>query len=108
VATSGLIQHSDSHAHNSYLHFLAELGVVGLGLFLGLWYLVINKNLRVFQLLKKKGDSSYSYILSLVAAASVIDLMVLSFTEHYMAAPTVMIIINSLVGMSMWAKKTDN
>ena len=65
-ATSGSVENDDLHAHNSYLHFLAEGGVVGLALMLGVWIATFrwvgkqkhDLRSRILWLLPRSGHSS--------------------------------------------------
>jgi O-antigen ligase len=80
---------SPAHAHNSYLHFLAEMGIVGL-----LFFLYILIQIRKFWLRHRNNnmiiaDISYFSLLAVVFA---------SFTEHRITTPASMILVSILFG----------
>lgn len=71
---------NDSHAHHSYLHFLAEMGILGLGLFLLFWFNLfkfINSNRFNVDVIVK------DYLLF-----SMFNLSIMSFTEHRITTPS--------------------
>ncbi len=71
---------NDSHAHNSYLHFLAEMGIVGLGFFLLFWF-------NLFKFIssdKFKTDIVVKDFLHF----SMFNLSIMSFTEHRITTPS--------------------
>lgn len=73
--------HSDNHAHHSYLHILAEQGVIGLLVFLTFWYFL------------------FIYLLQLPGQHLVRDFLLIayfsitfaSFTEHRITTPSMML-----------------
>ena len=69
------VRHSDLHAHNSYLHVLAEGGLVGLTLLLAMIA-------QVFRAFRRHGD------LFRLVAFTVGSLLVASFTEHRLTTPS--------------------
>lgn len=69
---------SDSHAHHSFLHFLGELGLVGLLIFLKFW-----KTLYTF-LIKNNYDPRIRAFL----LVSFYNLTIMSFTEHRITTPS--------------------
>lgn len=86
-----------AHAHNAYLQFLAETGVIGLGLLLIFWTLCIVKILKAYNSTK---DNFTSKVL-LSSLASIFVLLILSFFENYLSVTTVMIPISILVPISI-------
>lgn len=87
---SGVKVYSSSHAHNTFLHVLAEQGVVGLlllffiiGSFRNLWLKYRQFDLIFF-------DSVYFAFLAVLLA---------SFTEHRLFAPASMLIVSTMIGM---------
>lgn len=82
-------RHTDSHAHHSYLHILAEQGVVGLALFLTFWvslffYLLRIKQMPVFR----------DYLLVAFFAITFA-----SFTEHRITTPSMMLPFSISLGL---------
>jgi O-antigen ligase len=86
-----------AHAHNSYLQFLAETGIIGFSLLLIFWILCIVKILKAYNSSK---DNFTSKVL-LSSLASIFVLLILSFFENYMSATTIMISISMIVPISI-------
>ncbi|MHB8277832.1 MAG: O-antigen ligase family protein [Candidatus Humimicrobiaceae bacterium] len=96
-----------STAHNSYLQFLAETGIIGLGLLILFWvicYWIIYKAYNF-------STNVYNKRIYLSALASIITLFVLSFTENYMSSTTIMICVSMVTSLSMglfWQEKVEH
>ena len=86
-----------AHAHNSYLQFLTETGVIGLGLILIFWTLCIVKILKAYNSTKE----NFTGKVLLSSIASIFVLLILSFFENYLSSTTVMISISILVPISI-------
>ena len=86
-----------SNAHNSYLHFLAETGVIGLALVISFWVFCF---IIIFRSYKLTGDR-FSRKVYLSAIGSIIALFVLSLTEDYMSAPGVMMCISTVTSLAI-------
>ncbi|KHD90115.1 hypothetical protein AH06_01865 [candidate division TM6 bacterium Zodletone_IIa] len=71
---------NDSHAHHSYLHFLAEMGIIGLSLFLLFW----------FNLFKFISSSKFNadMVVKDFLHISMFNLSIMSFTEHRITTPS--------------------
>jgi O-antigen ligase len=71
-------------AHNIYLHVLAEMGVVGLALFLGLIALSIGCAARAVRLFKHSGDQSME-VLGRVLVIALVGILAADFfvSEQY-------------------------
>lgn len=98
---------SASTAHNSYLQFLAETGIVGLGLIILFWILCYRVIYRAYNF----SSSIYNKRIYLCALAGIITLSILSFTENYMSSTTIMICISIAVSLSIglsWQEKKRN
>jgi O-antigen ligase len=79
-----------AHAHNSYLHILAETGVVGLGLFL--WMLVeIRRSIKSFQSRTVRLGLTLAFWVAIYA----------SFTEHRLVTPSQMLTFMLVFGLSL-------
>jgi len=86
IATSGKPENDDRHAHNSYLHWMAEGGLVGLGVMIAFWILVV-RNLHGEGPLRE-------WIL-----AGIVALAVLSLTEHYAGGSIFLTHLAFLIGI---------
>ena len=95
-ATSGSIVNDDSHAHNSYLHFLAEGGLVGLFLMLAVWislYRWLDRQKQIF------AAGSFGKKLAEAIQASIVLEFLMSFTEHMMGTAMTSLAILTLAGL---------
>ena len=104
IITKGNRVSNVQHAHNSYLQFLAETGLLGLGLILWLW-LAMYKRLE-----KYKRTFRYDTVLSsnFVAAQAVIVFVFGSaLTGHAMAAPSLGFIALVLIGLSLCVGRSE-
>ncbi len=86
-----------SHAHNAYLQFLTETGIIGLGLILIFWTLCIVKILKAYN----STNEVFTGKVLLSSLASIFVLLILSFFENFLSATTVMISISILVPISI-------
>lgn len=84
-------------AHNSYANFLAETGIIGLGLIILFWILcfriIFRSYLAVNDELAKK--------IFLSAMGGIIVLFTISFTENYFASPTILMCISMVTSLSL-------
>jgi O-antigen ligase len=88
--------HTDSHAHHSYLHILAEQGIVGLTLFLTFW-------ISIFWYLVRLKNQPVIRDFLLIAYFSI---TIASFTEHRITTPSMMLPFTIPLGLVM-AQKTE-
>jgi len=88
--TSGNYIFNDTNAHSSYLHFLAETGVVGLILILTFWIFCL---VIIFKAYRRTVDN-FSRKVYLSIIGGIVTLFILSITENYMTAPTVMLCLS--------------
>ncbi|MFM0136261.1 O-antigen ligase family protein [Caballeronia grimmiae] len=92
------ITHSDSHAHNSYLNLLAELGVVGLALMLAFyWRLITWCQKGANDAIASHGGRNF--VAFRYVELSSICLLVMSATEHRMVSPSNVLIL--ALGLSL-------
>jgi O-antigen ligase len=95
--TSGNYIFNDTNAHSSYLHFLAETGVIGLILVLAFWIFCL---VIIFKAYRRTSDNfSKKVYLSLIGG--IITLFFLSITENYMTAPTVMLCLSLAASLAV-------
>lgn len=95
-ATSGQVVNDDSHAHNSYLHFLAEGGILGAGLMLAVWisaFRWITSQKKIF------AEGSLGYCLAQALQACIILQFLMSMTEHMMGTAISSLAIFTLLGL---------
>jgi O-antigen ligase len=95
-ATGGSSVSDDSHAHNSYLHFLAEGGIVGLALMLGVWVSTFRWVARQKEIF---AQGSFGHCFALGIQASIVLELIMSFTEHMMGTAVSSLTIFTLVGL---------
>jgi O-antigen ligase len=103
VGVAGRIVNDDSHAHNSYLHFWAEGGIVGLWLTLRIWWYAWAE-LCFFE---SKLPKSKLRGLHRASKACLLGLLVLSLTEHLLGKGSVPLVAMSLIGMTLAASRWE-
>lgn len=89
--------YNDAHAHNSYLQFLAETGIVGLGLLLAFWISLFARFRRAASV-TEDGNIRFGAVLGM---ANIILLLSLSATENYMSSTTIMLFMSASVGIAL-------
>lgn len=98
VPSDVVIEHSDSHAHNSYLNFLAETGIVGLALMLTFYWKLIgwSKDGAAMAALRNAGQNFTAF--RFVEISSVC-LLVMAATEHRLVSPSNVLILSLVVSL---------
>lgn len=86
-----------SHAHNSYLQLLTETGLIGFILVMVFWILCFVKILKAYL---SSDNNSYKKVY-LSSAMAIIVLLVLSLTENYLSATTIMIPMAMLTSLAI-------
>ena len=86
-----------SHAHNSYANFLAETGIVGLGLVILFWILCFRVILRSYY----ANSDELAKKIFLSALGGIIALFAIAFTENYFASPTILMCISMVTSLSL-------
>jgi len=97
---------NSAHAHNGYLQFLAEAGVVGLGLIISFWVICFRKMLAGYNATRNE----FARSIFLTSLGSIIALFVMSFTENYFSATTILMFISMIVSLSIgitWEEKKN-
>ena len=92
------------YAHNNFLHMAAEIGLVGLGIFLWLLYKLFTECRNIY----KKLDEQYLKIASLSLAACLIAFLVNGLTESSLYYSRVAVIFWYLAGFSLALNKFSN
>lgn len=103
VGVRGLIRNNDSHAHNSYLHFLAEGGIIGFWLTLRIWWCAWAE-LSFYQ---EKRAKSWLQGFYKAAKACVLCILMMSVTEHMLGKGSVVIVVLSVIGMLLAASRAE-
>ena len=88
---------NDAHAHNAYLQFLSETGVLGLFLLLLFWFLCFYKINRAFI----NAENEFSKKAYLSSLGAIISLLTISLTENYLSATTVMICVSIIIALCL-------
>jgi len=86
-----------AHIHNSYLQFLTETGIIGLGLLMLFWTLCLVKILKAYLDL----ENEFTKKVYLSSAGSIINLLALSLSENYLSATTIMIPLSILTSLAI-------
>lgn len=92
------IEHTDSHAHNSYLNILAELGVVGLVLIMRFYYKLIAWSQRGAAYSALYGGG-YNFAAFRFIEISSVCLLVMSATEHRLVSPSNVLILSLVISL---------
>jgi len=103
VGVAGRIVNDDGHAHNSYLHFWAEGGIVGLWLTLRVWWCAWVE----ICFFESKLTKSRLRVLHKASKACLLGLLALSFTEHLLGKGSVPLVAMSLIGMTLAASRAE-
>jgi O-antigen ligase len=103
VPSDIVIEHSDSHAHNSYLNILAELGVVGLTLMLAFYWKLIEWSKRgaAYAALVEGGRQFAGFRFVEISS---ICLLVMSATEHRLVTPSNVLILSLVISLLLAAR----
>jgi O-antigen ligase len=103
VAIRGRILNNDSHAHNSYLHFMAEGGIVGLWLTMFVWWAAY-KELSFFT---SHFPRSKLYWLERGAIGGLVVALVQALTEHAIGRGSVVLVLDALIGLTLAAARME-
>jgi O-antigen ligase len=97
------IEHSDSHAHNSYLNILAELGVVGLVLMMRfMWQLIAwasDGATRAWQ------EGTQNYVGYLFVEFAGVCLLAMSCSEHRLTTPSNALVMTLAVSLLLASRE---
>lgn len=95
---------NSAHAHNSYLQFLAETGIIGLCLIIFFWVLCYRIMLKAYNYT----NNEFSKMVYLSGLGSIVVLFVMSFTENYFSAATMIMCLSVVISLSLglyWQEK---
>lgn len=98
VPSDIVIEHSDSHAHNSYLNILAELGIVGLALMLSFFWKLIEWSKQGAAAAALMGGGQNFAAFRFVEISSVC-LLVMAGTEHRLVSPSNVLILTLVISL---------
>jgi hypothetical protein len=103
VPSNIVIEHSDSHAHNSYLNILAELGVVGLTLIIAFYWKLVDwsKQGAAYSALV---DGGRHFAAFRFVEISSVCLLVMSATEHRLVTPSNVLILTLVISLLLAAR----
>lgn len=98
VPSGIIVEHSDSHAHNSFLNILAELGVVGLALMLSFYWKLIDWSQKGAAVSAMRGGGQNFAAFRFVEIGS-ICLLVMAATEHRLVSPSNVLILSLVISL---------
>jgi O-antigen ligase len=97
----GVVTSDYIYAHNNFLHLLAELGFLGLGIFLWLLYLILRQSLRI----RRRLAEPFLKTLSLSLIVGLTAFLINGLTESSLYSSRVAGIFWFLAGFSLGLKK---
>lgn len=92
------VEHTDSHAHNSYLNILAELGIVGLWLMLAFFWKLINWS-RAGALAASTHGQGQNFVAYCFVELSSVCLLMMAATEHRLVSPSNVLILSLVISL---------
>ncbi|MFL6684216.1 O-antigen ligase family protein, partial [Paraburkholderia graminis] len=101
-----LVEHSDSHAHNSYLNFLAETGVVGLFLLLSFFWRLVDWSKHGAAAGALVGGGQNFAAFRFVEISS-ICLLVMAATEHRLVSPSNVLILSLVISLLLASQSAN-
>lgn len=87
-----------AHAHNSYLTWLAETGIIGLILFLSFWFSLV---WALFTALSKVQAGSFEFALIIGSLGSLGNLFIAGMFENNFGTAVVLLLITLIIGISL-------
>jgi O-antigen ligase len=103
IGVQGQVNNTDSHAHNSYLQFLAEGGIAGLLVTMSVWWFAWQE-LGFFE---RKFPKSKLRWMHRGSKGCLVAVLVMSVTEHMLGEGTVVLSLMSVVGMTLAASRSE-
>jgi len=92
------------YAHNNFLHMAAEIGLIGLGIFIWLLYKLFKASMNIY----KRLDDYFLKIVSLSLSACLIAFLINGLTESSLYSSRVAMIFWYLIGFSLSLEKFIN
>ncbi|KVH78812.1 polymerase [Burkholderia ubonensis] len=89
--------HSDSHAHNSYMSFLAELGIVGLFLFIRFYWALISWCQRGAAFALENGR--FNFVAFQFVELSAVCVLAMATSEHRLTTPSNVLILSLVISL---------
>ena len=96
VATDGEVVNESTHAHNSYLHFLAEGGLIGFTLMMGIWISAFRWARRMQSGFE---PNSFPFAFAVGVQTCILFEFGISFTEHSMGTAITSLTVFTLFGL---------
>ncbi|HEX7932912.1 MAG TPA: O-antigen ligase family protein [Paraburkholderia sp.] len=106
AASDVTVEHSDSHAHNSYLNFLAETGVVGLFLVLSFFWKLVDWSKHGAAAAALVGGGQNFAAFRFVEISS-ICLLVMAATEHRLVSPSNVLILSLVISLLLASQSAN-
>lgn len=103
VATAGEIENNDATAHNSYLHFLAEGGIVGLFVSMFIWWSVW-KELSFFE---RKLPRSHLHPFLRAGKGALAAMLVYCMFDHSLGSGSGVLMLMTLIGLTLAASRAE-
>ena len=103
VGVNGDIVNNDAHAHNSYLHFLAEGGIIGLALGLYIWWCAWTE----LSLLAHRLRKTDMYTLCFAAKACLAVVLMTAMTEHMLGRGSVILVVMGIIGTTLATGRSE-
>ena len=86
-----------TNAHNSYLGLMSETGIIGLILMMVFWVFIFYIFIKAYR--KEKGIFAKQVFLSI--SGFIAALFILSISENYMTAPTLMLLLSVTISLAI-------
>ena len=96
VATDGEVVNESNHAHNSYLHFLAEGGLIGFTIMMGIWISAFRWARRIQHRFQY---GSFAHSFDLGVQTCILFEFFISFTEHSMGTAVTSLTVFTMFGL---------
>ncbi|HEV2500463.1 MAG TPA: O-antigen ligase family protein [Terriglobia bacterium] len=103
IATGGEIENNDSTAHDSYLHFLAEGGVVGLFVTMFIWWCAW-KELTFYE---RKLPRSHLHPFHRASKGTLSAMLVYCIFDHVLGSGSNVLFLMTLIGLTLAASRAE-